>query len=109
MTRAWLLLTVTVLAEVAATLLLKASDGFSHWWPSLGAVAGYLTAVVVLARVLTTLPASLAYIVWTGAGSALVVLAGAVLYDQVLTPPVLAGIVLVVCGVIVLNLGRGTS
>lgn len=101
--RSWVLLGLTIVAEVTATLLLKVSDGFARPLPSLGALAGYLAAVVLLARTVTTIPASIAYIVWTGTGSVLVVVASAVLFSEVVTVPALAGIVLIVCGVIVLN------
>jgi small multidrug resistance pump len=101
--RGWLLLGLTIGAEVSATLLLKVSDGFGRLLPSLGALAGYLAAVVLLARVLTTVPASIAYTVWTGAGSALVVISSAVLFGETLTVSTLLGIALITAGVIVLN------
>ncbi|MFM7599421.1 MAG: DMT family transporter, partial [Actinomycetota bacterium] len=41
---AWVLLVFAIGAEVFATLSLKASDGFSRLWPSLGVVAGYTVA-----------------------------------------------------------------
>lgn len=98
-----MLLSYTVVAEVAGTLLLKFSDGLRQLWPSVGALVAYLSAVVLLARVLVVLPTSVAYTVWTGAGSALVVILAAVFFAQQLTIPALFGIALVTFGVIVLN------
>jgi len=37
---AWFLLSIAIVAEIAGTLLLKASDGLSKLWPSLGFALG---------------------------------------------------------------------
>jgi small multidrug resistance pump len=38
---AWFLLSIAIVAEIAGTLFLKASDGLSKLWPSLGVAVGY--------------------------------------------------------------------
>lgn len=63
-------------AEVCATLLLKASDGFAR--PLVGAVAlaGFGLALWLLSAALHRLPISTAYAVWIGAGSVVITGAG---------------------------------
>lgn len=101
----WWPMTGAIVAEVCATLLLKASDGFGR--PVVGAVAlaGYGLALVLLSRALQRLPISVAYPVWVGAGSVVVAAAGVVLFGDRLTVPAVAGIALVALGVVVLNAG----
>lgn len=101
--RGWAYLALTVVFEVVATLALRASDGFTVLVPSLIAVVAYAATVVVLAWALQTIPMSLAYIVWTAAGTAGVVLFSIVLFGDTMTPLAWAGIVLVIVGVATIN------
>ena len=99
----WWPMAGAIAAEVTATLLLKASAGFTR--PGLGvlALAGFGLALVLLASALHRLPISVAYAVWIGVGSVVVTAAGAVLFGEHLTPAALAGIALVAAGVAVVN------
>ena len=101
---AWVYLGLAILAEVIATSALKASNGFSQWTPSLVVVAGYGIAFYCLSLALRNVPLGIAYAIWSGAGTALIALIGAVLYKQKLDPAALLGIGLIVAGVLVLNL-----
>jgi small multidrug resistance pump len=96
-----------IVAEVCSTVALKASDGFAH--PVLGAVAlcGFGLTLWLLSAALRTLPISVAYAVWIGAGSAVVTVAGVVLFGERLSAGAVAGIGLVVAGVVVVNIGAG--
>ncbi len=106
--RPWLYLSGAILGEVVATSALKAANGFTRPWPSLVVVAGYGVAFVLLSLTLRTLPVGIAYAVWSGVGVALVTLAGWLLYGQRLDAPALAGVALIVSGVLVLNLFSGS-
>jgi multidrug transporter EmrE-like cation transporter len=98
-----LTLVITIGSEVAATLLLKVSDGFTRPLPALGSILGFALAIVFLAKVLEVIPTSIAYTVWTGAGSAVVVAVGILAFGEEITARALAGIVLVLVGVVILN------
>ncbi|MEU0133921.1 multidrug efflux SMR transporter [Streptomyces sp. NPDC006296] len=104
--RAWLLLALTVVLEITATLALKASHGFRDLWPSLLSISAYAATVVVLALVLKTIPMSIAYVIWTGAGTLGIALLGAALFADRLSPASWAGIGLVVVGVMMVNAGK---
>ena len=99
----WLFLSVAILAEVVATSALKASEGFTRLWPSLLVVTGYGTAFFFLSLTLRTIPIGIAYAVWSGVGVVLIALVAWLFYGQRLDAPALAGMGLIVAGVIVIN------
>jgi small multidrug resistance pump len=99
----WLLLSVAIVAEVIATSALKAADGFSRFGPSLIVILGYGVAFYCLSLALHTIPVGVAYAVWSGAGVALVTLIAWFFFGQSLDAPAIAGLTLIVAGVVVLN------
>jgi small multidrug resistance pump len=107
--KAWLTLGLAILAEVIATSALKASNGFSHLWPTVIVIAGYGVAFFCLSLTLRLMPLGIAYAVWSGAGTALIALIGMAVYKQKLDLPGTFGIVLIVAGVLVLNLFSKSS
>jgi small multidrug resistance pump len=100
----WLYLAIAIFSEVVATSALKAADGFTRFLPSLLVVAGYGSSFYFLSLTLRFFPLGVVYAIWSGVGVSLVTLAGWVVYHQKLDTGALAGIVLIVAGVIVLNL-----
>lgn len=100
------LLAVAILLEVLGTLSLRAMDGLAQPWWLLGVVAGYAGAFVGVARVLQLgMPVGVAYGIWAACGVALASVGGALLFGDRLTLPVVAGIGLVVAGVLVVEFG----
>jgi small multidrug resistance pump len=99
----WALLALAIVTEVIATSALKASDGFSRPWPSVVVVLGYGVSFYCLSIVLRTLPVGVVYAVWSGVGIALITLVGWLVFGQRLDAPALAGLGLIVAGVVVLN------
>ncbi|MCQ8277213.1 multidrug efflux SMR transporter [Acetobacteraceae bacterium KSS8] len=100
----FLLLLGAILAETVATLSLKASNGFSRPGPSALSVAGYAIAFFLLSLTLRTVPVGIAYAIWSGVGIVLVSLFGRLLFGQTLDAPALAGIGLILAGVLVIQL-----
>ena len=100
----WLYLAIAIVSEVIATSALKATEGFTHWVPSVVVVIGYTAAFYFLSLTLRSIPLGIAYAVWSGAGVVLVSLMGWMLYHQSLDAAALIGISLIVAGVLVLNL-----
>lgn len=104
---AYLLLAGAIAAEVTGTVALKFADGFSQLVPSIVVVISYATAFTLLAQVLKTgLPVGVAYGIWAAAGVALVAVIGAVFLGEAMSPTMIGGIVLVIAGVLLLELGR---
>ncbi|WP_406434481.1 multidrug efflux SMR transporter [Streptomyces sp. NBC_00631] len=101
----YLTLAGAIAAEVAATTAMKYADGFSRLWPSLLTALGYVVSFLLLAQTLKTVSIGTAYAIWSGAGTAAIAVLGLLLFGEALTLAKVAGIVLIVGGVVVLNLG----
>ena len=101
--KGWILLSVAIVAEVMATSALKASSGFSRLWPTVLAVVGYSCAFYFLSLTLRYLPLGVAYAVWAGMGVVLTSLLGWAMFRQTLDIAAVAGMLLIVLGVIVMN------
>lgn len=100
----WVYLLLAIGAEVIGTLSLKASEGLSKM-PFVGlTVVGYTVSFYFLAIVLRSFPVGLAYAVWSGAGVAVVTIAGALLFGDRIDTAGFVGISMIVCGVLVINL-----
>ncbi|KAA6222566.1 MULTISPECIES: DMT family transporter [Streptomyces] len=94
-----------ILSEILATTAMKYSDGFSRLWPSLGTALGYVVAFALLAKTLKTMDVGTAYAIWSGAGTAVVAAIGMVFLGEAATAARIIGVLLVIAGVVVLNLG----
>lgn len=99
----WLFLSIAIVSEVVATLALKSSNGFTQLWPSLVVVAGYAAAFFFLSLTLRTIPVGIAYAIWSGVGIVLVTLIAWLVFGQALDVPAIAGLALIIAGVVVLN------
>jgi small multidrug resistance pump len=98
-------LAAAIAAEVAATTAMKYSEGFSKLWPSLLTLLGYVIAFVLLAQTLKTVSVGTAYAIWAGVGTAAIAAIGTVFLGEGLSVAKLTGIMLIIVGVVVLNLG----
>lgn len=106
----WLLLTGAIVAEVIGTLALKMSNGFTVLVPSLVVGIGYLTAFALLGLSLKVLDVGTAYAIWAGVGTALVSIAGVILFKEPMTAMKTASVVMIIAGVVGLHLAeRGVS
>ena len=76
----YLYLALAIIAEVAATSALKASEEFSRLIPSLIVVVGYGVAFYLMTLVLRVIPVGITYAIWSGLGIVLVAVAGFCLY-----------------------------
>jgi small multidrug resistance pump len=102
---AWILLACAIASEVVATAALKLSNGFTRPAPSIVAAVGYLLSFALLAQALKLrLQVSVAYAIWSGAGTAAITVIGMLLLNEPLTTGKALGIALVISGVVALNL-----
>lgn len=100
----YLYLAIAIAAEVVATSALKASEGFTKAGPTLIVAAGYGVAFYFLSLVLKSVPVGVAYAIWSGAGIVLIAAIGWLFMKQSLDAGAIAGISLIVAGVIVIQL-----
>lgn len=101
---AWFLVGGAIVAEVAAAILLRASDGFGKLIPAAAALAAFGAAFYLVSLALVHLPVSTVYPVWAGGGTAGVALVGVAFLAE--KPQFLKalGVACVVAGIVLLNL-----
>ncbi|MBM7369459.1 DMT family transporter [Gordonia hydrophobica] len=100
--RKWLLLSGAIIAEVTATMLLRASIEHPVW--TVGVVIGYVAAFALLGLTLRHgVAIGVAYGIWGAAGVALTAVFGAVLFDEVLSARAIVGVGVIVVGVLVVE------
>lgn len=100
----YLFLALAILAEAVATTALKMSEQFTRLLPSAVVVVGYAAAFYFLSLSLRTIPVGVAYAVWSAVGIVLITVVGAVMFRQVPDLPAIAGMLLIIAGVAVINL-----
>ena len=98
----WMFLFIAIISEVIATSALKSSEGFTVLLPSVIVAVGYSAAFYFLSLTLRTIPIGMAYAIWSGVGIALITLIGWIVFNQKLDMAAMAGILLIVAGVVVL-------
>ncbi len=101
-----LFLSIAIAAEVAGTIALKYTDGFTRIGPSAIVVAGYGLSFWMLALVLKALPIGLTYAVWAAVGTALIAGIGIVAFDEPAGLLKMASLGLIIAGVVGLNLAH---
>jgi small multidrug resistance pump len=99
----YVMLAVAILAEVIATTAMKQSQGFSRLPWTLVTVVGYAVAFYFLSQTLKTIPTGIAYAIWSGVGIVLISAAAWAFQGQKLDAPALAGMGLIISGVVVMN------
>jgi small multidrug resistance pump len=102
--RKWALLAGAITTEVAATLSLRASQDHSAWLVLV--VTGYLTSFFFLTLVLRAgVPVGVAYGIWGALGTAATAVLAAILFGDPFTGPIIAGIGLIIAGVLLVEFG----
>ena len=102
----WIYLIIAVTSEVIATLALKQSNGFSNLIPSIITILGYCSAFYFLSLVLREMSVGVAYAIWSGVGVVLVSIIAYSRFGQKLDLPAIAGIILIITGVMIINLSK---
>ncbi len=105
----YLFLIIAILGEVGGTSALKASAGFSRLYPSLAAVLAYGVTFYFLSLAMHTISVGVAYALWAGIGIVLIAVIGTVVFGQSLNLWTIAGIVMILTGVVVVNLCSGEN
>jgi small multidrug resistance pump len=109
-TMVWVLLAGAILSEVAATISLRLSEGFTKAVPSTIVVVGYLASFALLSQVLKRgMAVGVAYGIWAAVGVSLVALIGAAFLGETLTWVQVGGLALVIIGVVAVQSGAHTA
>lgn len=102
----WFYLGAAILLEVAGTISMKLSDGFTRLIPSITLFVCYAASFTALTFSLKKIDLSIAYAVWAGVGTALVVLVGIFYFRESITIIKSVSICLIILGVVGLHLDQ---
>jgi small multidrug resistance pump len=102
--QAYIYLGLAIVSEVIGTTALKASDSFTRPLPSLITVGCYALSFYLLTFSLRVLPTGIAYAIWSGVGIVLISLVSWFWFKQTLDLAAIAGLAMIVGGVMVINL-----
>ncbi len=105
----YIYLLVAIVGEVIGTTLLTASNGMSKLWPTLAALLAYGVTFFFLSLTLKTMPAGVAYAIWSGVGIVLIGLISWVIYKQHLDAAAICGMALILAGVLVIQVFSKSS
>ncbi len=104
MTTAYIYLMIAICSEILATTMLKATEGFTKWLPSVIVVLGYACSFYFLSLSLKYVSVGIVYALWSGVGIIVVTILGYLVYGQKIDLPAAVGMGLIVVGVIVIQL-----
>nr|WP_144917559.1 SMR family transporter [Moraxella osloensis] len=97
-------LAIAIVSEVTGATFLAKSEGFSKPLPTITTVICFGIAFYFLSQVIKTIPLGIAYAIWSGVGIVLTAIIGYFILGNKLDLPAIAGMSLIVLGVIVINL-----
>lgn len=103
---AYLFLLVAIFAEVAATSMLKSTEGFTRLWPTVICLIGYAVSFALLAlSIARGMQTDVAYALWSAIGTGVIVFIAVAFLGSPLSAAKLIGVALIIGGVVTLNLG----
>lgn len=108
----YLYLALAIVGEIIGSSLLKASEGFSKLYPTIGVIIAFVGCFFFLSLSLKTISLNTAYALWAGLGLVLNTVISVLVWKEKLNMASIAGITLILVGVVILNLfgpGHGES
>ena len=105
----WVLLTAAIVLEVAGTINMKFSDGFSRTLPSVLIFVFYGLSFTTFTFALKKLDLSLSYSIWAGAGTALIAAIGVIWFKEPVTALKVGSVVLIIISIVGLNMSMRGS
>ena len=102
----YILLSVAIAAEIAATSLLKETDGFTRLGPTAACCAVYFVCYLCMAKALRHINLGVAYATWCGAGIVVTALVSLLYYKEKLSLTGMIGVGLILIGCILVNLSE---
>jgi len=104
----WFCLAGAIGLEIAGTVSMKLSHGFTRTLPSVLIFVFYAASFALMTIAVKKIDMSVSYAIWSGVGTATIALIGVLWFREALTAIQIASIVLIVTGVIGLRAGAGT-
>lgn len=103
----WIYLCLAIFLEVAGTINMKLSEGFTKLIPSILLIFFYIGSLGFLTLALKTIEVSVAYTIWSGIGILIITFIGVFFFNESFSLLKTASILLIIIGVITLNFTVG--
>ena len=103
MVKTYSFLLIAIFCEVAGTMLLPVSQNFTKIIPTVCLTIFYLVSFYLMTFVMDKLPIAIVYATWSGLGVFTIALLGYFFFKQTLAWQAIAGLFLIVIGVILVN------
>jgi small multidrug resistance pump len=101
----WLALAGAIVLEIAGTVSMKLSRGFTQALPSALLFVFYASSFALMTVAVKRIDVSVSYAIWSGVGTATIALIGVFWFRESLTWIQVASIALIIAGVIGLRAG----
>jgi small multidrug resistance pump len=105
----WLALAGAIALEIAGTVSMKLSHGFTRPLPSLLLFVFYAASFALMTIAIKRIDVSVSYAIWSGVGTATIALIGVGWFRESLTPVQIASIVMIIVGVVGLRAGAASG
>ena len=103
LTYAYVFLALAIVLEITGTSVVKDTEGFTRWVPSIICLATICLSYYFMSHVVGFIPLGITYATWSGLGIAAITIIGIFKYNQVPNIPTIIGLTLIVVGVIIVN------
>ncbi|PLS02366.1 DMT family transporter [Neobacillus cucumis] len=104
--KGYVFLTIAIVSEIFGTSMLKASEVFTKFWPSVAFIVGFSLAFYSLSLAMQSIPLNVAYAIWSGVGTALTALISILIWKERISIQGAIGIILIIAGVVLLNFNK---
>jgi len=104
----WIALAGAIVLEIAGTVSMKLSQGFTRTLPSVLLFVFYGLSFSLMTVAVKRIDVSVSYAIWSGVGTATIALIGVFWFREVLSWLQIASIVMIIVGVIGLRAGATT-
>lgn len=107
--KSYIYLLGAIIFEVIGSSMLKLSHGFTILLPSIILIISFGLSFSLMALALKTISLSTGYSIWAGLGTAGTGLVGVVFFDEVLSGINIAGLIVIIAGVVIMNLAKNSE
>lgn len=110
----WIYLALAIIFEVSAATSLKLANGIpgidqgARIFPFSLMLVFYVVCFIFMSKSLQTIQLGVMYACWAGLGTILIAIVGVWLFKDSMPVMRIVGIGLIICGVVLVNLGRTT-
>jgi len=100
----YLYLLLAILGELIGSSMLKASEGFTKIYPTVGMLLAFVGSFFFLSLAMKTIPLNTAYALWSGIGIIATTIISILIWKEKINVASVTGIALILVGVVILNL-----